>query len=115
MAREGMVQVSGRTYRIEKIAQCHEVVRIADDRRVGAFTHGPGLRIVRSEIDSDELTAIARAALRAARLPWAGRRASAQADGRTLAKAAGRAWSVGALRAIANLLLALWPLVALCP
>lgn len=110
--RQGMVQVSGTTYRVETRRERHEVVRIIDDRRVGAFAHDPGFRIIRSEISHDELLKIARIALRAARLPW--RHAGTKAAHARACQPAQPSLAY-AVQAVASLLLVLWPLMALCP
>ena len=82
MASRGMVQVSGTTYRIVARANVHEIVRLRDDRRVGAFRNDPCLRIVYSLIDEELLREIVREVLRMARIPWrtAGGLASAQPE-----------------------------------
>ena len=104
-----MIQVSGETYRLESFARAYRVIRVADDRWIGAFTLEPALRVLESEIAHDELMQVARAALRAARLPWTGKRARAEAS----TKPASHIWSVGSLQGIAHVLLGLWPLIAL--
>jgi hypothetical protein len=65
-----MVQVSGTTYRIVERALFNEVFRITDNRRIGAFRHGPALEVMESEIPREALLVVARHALRNARLSW---------------------------------------------
>ena len=65
---KGMVQVSGTTYRIVQRSCFHEIVRILDDRIVGAFRHELALELVESGIAREELSAIVRQAYRVARL-----------------------------------------------
>lgn len=68
--RQYVIQVLGTTYRIHTELDCHHVFRVRDDRRVGMFEHQPTLRVVQSEIDAEHLLEVARAASRAALLPW---------------------------------------------
>ena len=65
-----MVQVSGTTYRIVEKRSVHEIVRVMDDRIVGAFRHGPTLELTWGELPEAQLLAIARHAHRSARLSW---------------------------------------------
>ena len=65
-----MIQVSGTTYRIQSWREQTQVFRLIDDRLVGAFLHRPSLRVIESELAHEQMLEIARAALRAARLPW---------------------------------------------
>jgi hypothetical protein len=67
----GMVQVSGATYRIVQRGRLHEVICVLDDLPVGTFRHRPTLRVVESRIPPERLLDIARQALRSARLAWA--------------------------------------------
>jgi hypothetical protein len=74
---KGMVQVAGATYRIE-LAEAHryEVVRIADDVKVGSFFSQPPFDVKPSEgvgVEAGLLREIARAALRSAKTSWVGR------------------------------------------
>jgi hypothetical protein len=69
--KRGMIQVAGTTYRIQPAFEYHEVIRISDDRKVGAFQHRPALRVLEAEIAAADLLHVARAALRSGRLPWA--------------------------------------------
>jgi hypothetical protein len=70
---KGMVQVSGRTFRIVRIARGHyEVVRILDDTRMGSFWSGPTLQV--SEGEHEELVReIARCAIQGGKTSWVGR------------------------------------------
>ena len=76
MTSKGMVRVSGSTYRIVDRGDCHEVIRILDDRRVGSFRHGRRLEIINSEITRESLLEVATHALRSARLTWPPRKDS---------------------------------------
>ena len=69
----GMVQVSGRTFRIVRIERGHyDVVRILDDARVGSFWSGPTLTV--SEGEHQELVReIARCAIQGGKTSWVGR------------------------------------------
>jgi hypothetical protein len=67
---KGMGQVSGTTYRIVESARCYQVVRLLDDRVVGAFRNETGLELMLGEIPVETLTEIARQAHRSARLSW---------------------------------------------
>ena len=68
--KQCMIQVAGTTYRIEAESARHLVFRLSDDRNVGAFEHRPALRVLESEIAPVHLLEVAKAALRAGRLPW---------------------------------------------
>jgi hypothetical protein len=65
-----MVQVLGTSYRIVQAGPVHEVVRLLDDRCVGAFRHTPNLAIVESSIGVALMREIARQALRLSRIDW---------------------------------------------
>lgn len=65
-----MVQYGGTTYRIIKRGTLHEIVRVLDDCSVGSFRREPSLELVDCKIDRDVALAIARAALKAARLSY---------------------------------------------
>jgi hypothetical protein len=65
----GMVQVLGATYRIVRTGPAYEVVRVLDDRVLGAFRHAPELEVISGEAP-EQLLVIARTALRTARLLW---------------------------------------------
>lgn len=95
-----MVQVSGTTYRIVSTADTHAVFRIEDDRRIGVFLKQPSLRLLECDTCEDELRRVAKAALRAARLPW---RATPKRERHAPARRRAR------LRSLTDLLLALWP------
>jgi hypothetical protein len=84
---KGMVQVSGKTYRIVERGRVHDVVRLEDDHVVGTLRHHPLLEVVASELPRDAMWEVAMSALRGARLPW-GPRSSSQ---RTLMLACSRA------------------------
>lgn len=82
--------------------------RVSDDRNVGAFEHRPALRVLESEIASVELLEVAKAALRAGRLPWP------RADQSRRESARARDYAVptrrtSEARTLASLLLVLWP------
>jgi hypothetical protein len=64
-----MLQVLGATYRIVQRGSSYEIVRVLDDRVVGAFRHATELEVIGDEAP-EQLLVIARAALRAARLEW---------------------------------------------
>jgi len=70
---KGMVQVSGRTFRIVRIARGHyEVVRILDDTRMGAFWSEPVFKV--SEGEHEELVReVARCAIQGGKTSWVGR------------------------------------------
>lgn len=67
---KGMVQVLGITYRIMVSVDTHQVVRILDDRLVGAFKVGPAFEVTSHEIGFDALLEIARAAARVGKVDW---------------------------------------------
>jgi hypothetical protein len=67
---KGMVQVLGITYRIVVSADAHHVVRILDDRLVGAFRVRSGLKVVSSDIDFDTLLRVAQTAARTGKVDW---------------------------------------------
>jgi hypothetical protein len=96
-----MVQVSGTTYRIEARPSAHAVVRILDDRCVGFFTSSPKLAVLRSELAGEELSEVARTALRAGLLPWSPR---ASAGARRNIRAPQRDTGI-----VSRLLLLVWP------
>jgi hypothetical protein len=71
---KGMVQVSGMTYRIERLkATLYQAVRIADDAPVGTFQSSPKLEVISSRVEQDLMYQIARAALLTAKTSWIGR------------------------------------------
>jgi hypothetical protein len=65
-----MVQVSDTTYRIVETSQFYQVVRLLDDRVVGAFRYETGLELTHAGIPVETLLGIAREARRSARLSW---------------------------------------------
>jgi hypothetical protein len=70
-----MVQVSGATYRVVRMAQGqYDVIRILDDSRVGSFKTIPRLESVADGVDDSLMAQIARAAVRGARATWAARK-----------------------------------------
>jgi hypothetical protein len=81
----GMVQVLGATYRIVQKGSSYEVVRVLDDRVVGAFRHATELEVIGGEAP-EQLLLIARAALRAARLAWSPPRKRRLSLGQLLAR-----------------------------
>ena len=70
---KGMVQVSGVTFRIVRLARGHyEVIRILDDTRIGSFWSGPTFKV--SECEHQELVReIARCAIQGGKTSWVGR------------------------------------------
>jgi hypothetical protein len=73
---KGMVQVSGRTFRIVRITRGHyEVIRILDDARIGAFRSTPTLSVCEGE-HRDLVREIARCAIQGGKTSWVGRLAT---------------------------------------
>ena len=71
---KGMVQVAGTTYRIVRVKRGHyNVVRILDDRPVGAFSNGPTIEISATGIDNALIREIVRVAIQGAKTSWVGR------------------------------------------
>jgi len=71
MRCKGMVQVSGKTYRIMKVSpQSYEVVRILDDVRIGHFEVTPRLHMQPEGVPRELLLEIAMTALKEAKLSW---------------------------------------------
>ena len=72
---KGMVQIAGATYRIERgEAHRYEVIRIADDMRVGTFLSRPPFDVNPTPgIEPALLREIARAAMMSAKTSWVGR------------------------------------------
>ena len=68
MTSRGMIQVLGKTYRIVERAEFHEIVRVIDDSRVGAFRHRPTIEIIYSLIGEDHMMEVVREVLRSARV-----------------------------------------------
>jgi hypothetical protein len=70
---KGMVQVSGTTFRIVRIARGHyEVIRILDDTRMGSFWSEPVFKV--SECEHHELLReVARCAIQGGKTSWVGR------------------------------------------
>lgn len=70
---KGMVQVSGTTFRIVRVAHGHyDVVRILDDTRVGSFWSGPSFKV--SEGPNQELLReVALSAIHGGKTSWLGR------------------------------------------
>lgn len=70
---KGMVQVSGRTFRIVRIERGHyDVFRILDDARVGSFWSGPRLLVAEGE-QEELIREIARCAIQGGKTSWVGR------------------------------------------
>jgi hypothetical protein len=70
---KGMVQVSGTTFRIVRVARGHyEVVRILDDTRVGSFWSDPAFRVAEGE-HQDLIREVARCAIQGGKTSWVGR------------------------------------------
>jgi hypothetical protein len=68
---KGMVQCSGKTYRIMKIGSgSYEVVRILDDTRMGTFDVSPRLQVHPDGVPEKLLLEIALTALKEAKLSW---------------------------------------------
>ena len=75
MARKvkGMVQVSGVTYRIVRVATgSYSVVRISDDTEVGTFKLAPALGIEARLIDPAVMREVARLAIHSAKTSYVG-------------------------------------------
>ena len=71
---KGMVQVDGSTYRIVRTAYAHyDVVRVLDDKTVGAFRSAPRVEVTTADIDAKLLREIARTAIQGAKTSWVGR------------------------------------------
>jgi hypothetical protein len=70
---KGMVQVSGVTFRIVRVARGHyDVVRILDDTRMGSFWSEPLFKV--SEGPQEELLReVARCAIQGGKTSWVGR------------------------------------------
>lgn len=102
--KQCMIQVAGTTYRIQSGRERSQVFRVGDDRMVGAFRYRPTLQVLESEITAEQLIEIARAALRAARLPWtASTRASARLEATATLLLAQSLHQLDAVRAIVAL------------
>jgi hypothetical protein len=70
---KGMVQVSGRTFRIVRVARGHyEVVRILDDRSVGSFWSEPTFKVSEGEHQA-LVREVARCAIQGGKTSWVGR------------------------------------------
>ena len=68
---KGMVQCSGKTYRIMKIgAGSYEVIRIIDDARIGTFDVSPRLQVRPEGVPQKGLLEIATTALKEAKISW---------------------------------------------
>jgi hypothetical protein len=68
---KGMVQVAGVTYRIVKVEPArYEVIRILDEKRIGAFETLPRLRIHAADIDLDLVRNVTMTALKQAKVSW---------------------------------------------
>jgi hypothetical protein len=71
MRCKGMVQISGKTYRIMKIdSRSYQVVRILDDVCIGHFEVTPRLQVQPDGVPQELLFEIAVTALREAKLSW---------------------------------------------
>ena len=72
-AVKGMVQVSGRTFRIVRIGRGHyEVIRILDDTRMGSFWSEPVFTVAEGP-HQEVVREIARCAIQGGKTTWAGR------------------------------------------
>jgi hypothetical protein len=70
---KGMVQVSGRTFRIVRVAHGHyEVVRILDDARMGQFWSAPTFKVSEGEHET-LVREVARCAIQGGKTSWVGR------------------------------------------
>jgi len=105
--KQSMILVAGTTYRIQAVCEHHEVIRISDNRKVGAFQHRPALRVLEGEIAAIDLLEVAKTALRTGRLPWARPDLSREPTGQRRDAAPTRRRS--AARTLASLLVVLWP------
>jgi hypothetical protein len=71
MRCKGMVQISGKTYRIMKAGpHSYEVVRILDDVRIGRFEVTPRLHVRPEGVPRELLLEIALTALKEGKLSW---------------------------------------------
>lgn len=70
---KGMVQVSGRTFRIVRMGHGHyEVVRILDDTRLGSFWSEPTFKVAEGE-HQELVREVARSAIQGGKTSWVGR------------------------------------------
>jgi len=67
-SRQGMIHVSGITYRFVKEGDRHHVIRIYDDHHVGTFKAFP-MQVLESKVGT-VLQDVAAAALRSGRIAW---------------------------------------------
>ncbi len=74
MRVKGMVQVSGSTYRVQRVAfGQYEVVRLLDDAPVGRFRTVPQTSVESTALDATLMSEIVRAAIQGAKTSWVGR------------------------------------------
>lgn len=74
MRVKGMVQVSGSTYRVQRLAfGQYEVVRLLDDAAVGRFRTTPQTTIESTALESTLMIEIVKAAIQGAKTSWVGR------------------------------------------
>jgi hypothetical protein len=74
MRVKGMVQVSGSTYRVQRLAfGQYEVIRLLDDAAVGRFRTTPQTSIESTDLDQALMSEIVRAAIQGAKTSWVGR------------------------------------------
>jgi hypothetical protein len=67
---KGMVQVAGTTFRIVRVGPgLYEVIRIADDARVGTFQTSP-FKVLTHDIEHELMREIALAAVHEAKTSW---------------------------------------------
>ena len=79
---KGMVQCSGKTYRIMKIgAGSYEVIRIIDDVRMGTFDVSPRLQVRPEGVPHKVLLEIAMTALKEAKISWSAQARPVAANG----------------------------------
>ena len=70
---KGMVQVSGRTFRIVRVDRGHyEVIRILDDTCIGSFWSDPTFQVAEGE-HQDLVREVARCAIQGGKTSWVGR------------------------------------------
>jgi hypothetical protein len=68
---KGMVRVEGLTYRIERLESgFYEVIRLADEAKVGRFEIAETMRLEPNSIEESLLRRIAREALRLGKTSW---------------------------------------------
>jgi hypothetical protein len=67
---KGMVQVAGKTFRIERVGpSLYDVIRIEDDARIGKFQTAP-VKVLAHDVDYELLRDIALAAVHEGKTSW---------------------------------------------